>query len=440
MAIEKTVNFLSDTLRWLGFSSCELIYEEEKRGLTRFAGDRIHQTSDVERRWLTVRYFNDGKIGIARTTCFDQASIAQAAHWAETIAHTQPEGNGPVGLPPPSEGCSVQASDEATAHAQAFERAQLVRNLVDRKSDERILLSGAIVTRRETLAVVSSAGVRVFEERTRAETNIVAQHGGTTGRSYWCGWRLGDAPFPRMLEEAVLLAKNSVAPADPPEGKQTVVLDYLAAGQLVGFLGYLGFGAKAFLEQRSFLVGAMGESIASPLFTLVEDPTAVVPVAFDYHGMPRQRVILVDRGVACGLVTDWFTGRRIELGSSGHAPAPDSTEGPLPGNLVVACGDSSVERLCSLVENGIYVRDLHYVNVVEPITTTITGMTRHGVFRIRAGQMAEPVRNARFQVRILDVLKALVAIGHMARPAEGPCGIVSTPALASEHFIFEGAA
>lgn len=440
MAIEKTVNFLSETLRWLGFSSCELIYEEEKRGLTRFAGDRIHQTSDVERRWLTVRYFSDGKIGIGRTTCFDQASIAQAAQWAECMARAQPEGNGPLGLPPQSEGCSVQASDEATAHAQAFERAQIVRNLIDRKNDERVLLSGAVVTRRETLAVVSSAGVRVFEERTRAETNIVAQQGHATGRSYWCGWRLADAPLPRLLEEAVLLAKNDAAPADPPEGKQKVVLDYLAAGQLVGFLGYLGFGAKAFLEQRSFLVGAMGESVASPLFTLIEDPKAVVPVTFDYHGMPRRNVTLVERGVACGLVTDWLTGRKLELESSGHAPPPDSTEGPLPGNLVVSCGDSNMERLCSLVGDGIYVRDLHYVNVVEPISTTITGMTRHGAFRIRGGQIAEPLRDARFQVRILDVLKALVAIGDQPRPAEGPCGIVSTPALASEYFIFKGAA
>lgn len=440
MTIEKTVNFLSDTLRRLGYPECELIYEEVRRGVTRFAQDCIHQTSDVEQRWVTVRYYAQGRIGVGRTTCFDHASLAKAAKQAEAMALAQPEKEVKgAGLPPAFRGISTAGFDEATAHAQAFERAQLVRNLVDWKAPSTALLSGSLVTRHETFAVVSSEGVRVFEERTAAEINLVAQDGPTSGRSYWAGWRLSDAPLRRMLEEALYPTKMGAPQAASTSTKERVVLDYLAAAQLVGFLGYLGFGAKAYLEHRSFLNRALGQAIASNAFSLMENPQAILPRAFDYHGMPRRSVVLIDKGIACGLVTDWETARQLGQEDHGHAPEPESDDGPLPTNLVVTAGPDSLADLCAKVGEGIYIRDLHYVNIVEPLTTTITGMTRHGVFRIRGGELAEPVRDMRFQVSILEVLKALIGMGSEKQVGEGACGLVETPALASEHFLFTGA-
>ncbi len=440
MPLEKNVNFLTEALRALRVENCELLYEEERRGLTRFAQDRIHQSSETEGRWLTVRCVEEGRVGLSKTRCFDREALARAAKQAKELAQSLPTPEYPRSLPSAYAGSFQGANDEATAHIQPFERAQIVRNLLDGKGKSKAELSGALVTRRETMCVVSTAGVRVFEERTRVDVNLVATGSGGTGRGFWTGWRISDAPWRRLLDEALAGATSRQETRTELRGNQRVVLDYLAVGQMIGFLGYLGFGAKSFIEKRSFLVSQLGEMIASPQLTVLEDPLSVVPVAHDYEGMPRKRTVLIQEGVACGLVTDSFTATLMGRENTGHAAQPDSPEGPLPTNMVVREGQLSLEELLNLVDEGIYIRDLHYVNVVEPMSTTITGMTRHGTYLIRGGKLTQRLPDFRFQVKILDFLRALIGIGRERRPAEGPCGIVESPPLASECFRIVGAA
>ncbi|MGC8741395.1 MAG: TldD/PmbA family protein [Candidatus Sumerlaeaceae bacterium] len=440
MALEKTINFLSDTLSSLHMESCELLYEEERRGLTRFARDQIHQSAETEVRGLTVRCIEDGQVGLVRTTCFDRETLMRAAKQAVAMARQLSPATVPKTLPAGHCSNFQGAHDEQTARVQPFERAQLVRNMLDWKGKTRSQLSGSVMTSRQTMCVVSTRGMRVFEERTRVDVNLVAEGPNGTGRSYWAGWRMSDVPLRRLLDEALAEASTKSRRGKSVDGRCRVVLDYLAAGQLLGFLGYLGFGAKSFIEKCSFLVEELGKPVAASMLTVLEDPLAMVPVGHDFEGMPRKRVTLMHNGVATGFVTDSFTAMLLGRENTGHAPQPDSTEGPLPTHLVVGEGTMSLEELCAAVGEGIYVRDLHYVNVVEPISTTITGTTRHGTWLIRGGELVEPLPELRFQVRILDVLKGLLGIGKKGRPADGACGLVHTPPLASECFEIVGAA
>ncbi len=439
--MEKTLNFLSDVLHASHVEPCQLLYEEIRGGVTRFADDRIHQSAEIAVRSVTVQVSVDGKRGLFRTTRFDQDALSHAAQQAYVLAEAQGAPAHASSLAPPTCGTYLAGYDEATARAQPFERAQIIRNLLDARGARKATLSGAISTTRETFATVSTEGTRVFEERTRAEINLVARSSRWTGRAYWVGFKLREAPLRRLLEETLVTAvPASDGWAEVELGTTSVVLDSLAAGQMIGYLAYLGFGAKAYLERRSFLCDKLGQCIAPEFFTMIEDPVALVPRGYDYDGVARQRVVLVDRGVARGLVTDWQTAAMVESSNTGHAPHPDSLEGPLPGNVVVAPGEATLDELVQQVEDGVYVRDLHYVNVVEPVTATITGMTRHGTFRIRNGRLAEPLPELRFQVSILDVLGSLIALGKELRPAEGVGNLVEVPPMAARRFAFTGVA
>ena len=108
----------------------------------------------------------------------------------------------------------------------------------------------------------------------------------------------------------------SIEPGDYP-----VVLEEYAVVDLLDMLGYLGFSALAVQEERSFV--EIGKRIGSDLVTIVDDgyDPAGLPLWFDFEGVAKQRVPLVEAGVCRGLVYD---ARRR------HAPAsrPPATACP----------------------------------------------------------------------------------------------------------------
>jgi PmbA protein len=177
-----------------------------------------------------------------------------------------------------------------------------------------------------------------------------------------------------------------------------VVLAPEAVADILDFLGYVGFSAKAVAEGRSFMSEHRGERAMSELVTIVDD--AVVPTAmgatFDFEGQPKQRVTLVDNGVVGEPVTDSYWAAKLGVSNTGHAlPAPNSY-GPMPLNLEMAPGDASIDELVASVSHGVYVTRFHYVNVEDPVSVLLTGMTRDGTFEIVNGRLGRPLKCLRF--------------------------------------------
>src|SRR5207253_5699388 len=178
------------------------------------------------------------------------------------------------------------------------------------------------------------------------------------------------------------------------------------------------------------------------------DP-AGLPKAFDFEGVPKRRVDLVEAGVAHGVVWDRETAARAGDGhvSTGHSPAPLEREwGPLPTALSVAGGEAaSPEELAGLVGDGIYVTRLHYLSVVDPREGVITGMTRDGTLRIRDGRISEPLVNLRFTVSVPELLADVPGLTREPTLVNQsdfygdrfPFGVL-TPALATARFDVNG--
>src|SRR5204862_2152970 len=101
----------------------------------------------------------------------------------------------------------------------------------------------------------------------------------------------------------------------------------------------------------------------------------------------KQRVPLIENGVARGVVWDRRTAKRAggDARTTGHAPpATLQAYGPLAFAISMAGGDAaSVDDLVSAVGDGIYVTRVHYLGIVDPRGGVLTGMTRDGTFRIR---------------------------------------------------------
>jgi predicted Zn-dependent protease len=196
------------------------------------------------------------------------------------------------------------------------------------------------------------------------------------------------------------------------------VLEPYAFAELLWYFGYTSLSALALLEQRSYLSGRIGEQIFDPAFSLYDDGTAAgsFPKAFDFEGVPKQRVPIVEEGVVKDVVWDRRTAARAGRESTGHAlSAPAQAYGPQPFNLTVPAGDASIDELVAKVEDGIYVTRLHYLNIVDPREGLITGMTRDGTFRIENGQVTKPLVNLRFTTSFPDLAASVLGLGSEAR-------------------------
>jgi PmbA protein len=425
-----------------GADDAEALVIREAGGLTRFAASRIHQSTWREDVSVRLRLVVDGnRAGTATVHDTKPAAVAAAARRAAEVARTMPPDPGYPGMPGPAACPAAARFDEATAATAPATRAGLVAGVV-RRLPAGVTAAGACETRELEIAVANLRGLRALDATTAASFSILADAGSGTGWAEGAEPRLADLDVAALGERAARKAVDARDPRELAPGAYPVVLEPAAVATMVQFLGWLGFGAKAYDEERSFLVGRLGQRVCSPLVTIVDDALApdTIGVGFDFEGVPKRRVTLIDEGVAASLVYDFRAARQHDVEPTGHGlPAP-SAEGAYPMHLAMLPGGTPQAKLVAGMERGLLVTRFHYTNLVNLMETTITGMTRDGTFWVEDGRVRGAVRNLRFTQSILEALSAVRAVGAETELAsEDGYGAARAPALAIDRFNFSSA-
>jgi PmbA protein len=287
--------------------------------------------------------------------------------------------------------------------------------------------------------VANSRGIRSAQERTWAQLITVSMSpDGGTGYAETAAVDVTAIDAAKLGREAASKARATGSARSIEPGDYPVVLEEYAVVDLLDMLGYLGFSALAVQEERSFF--EPGKRIGSELVTVTDDgrDPAGLPMWFDYEGVAKQRVELVDGGVCRGVVYDAQTAARDGVGSTGHGlPAPNPY-GPFPLNMVMAPGTDSREDLIGGLDRGLLVTRFHYTNPVHPKLAIVTGMTRDGTFLVENGTMVGPVKNLRYTQSYLDALAGTVAVAKSRRTLRGFLGGVVVPAVRIEGWTFTG--
>lgn len=418
------------------------VLEAQDESLTRFANNEIHQNVTSRRHTLTLQAMVGRRSGIASTDRLDSSALRQVADRALAMARLSPEDGG---LPDPAPGCEIPALAgfvEATAASTPEARAAEVGAVTAAAAARGLNAAGALSATASALAVANTLGQFAYHPDSAARFTCTVRSSDSSG---WVDRHRRDV---RALEVSSLgavaidKAERSREPAELPPGRYTVVLEPAAVAELVAFLAWLGLGAQSEQDGRSFLSGRMGQRVTGPGITLVDD--AFDPRSFgrpfDHEGTPRRRVTLIEDGVARAVVHDRRTARVVRAESTGHATPPPAVEGPIPYDLVLAGGESSLERLIATTERGVLVTRLWYNRVVDARRTLITGMTRDGTFLIEDGRLARGLRNLRFNESVLEALGRAEGMSREAEPTVfdyvGNC--VVAPALRVRDFHFTG--
>jgi predicted Zn-dependent protease len=110
----------------------------------------------------------------------------------------------------------------------------------------------------------------------------------------------------------------------------------------------------------------------------------------------------------------------------------------MPMNLEMAAGDATLDELIGSVKRGVYVTRFHYVNVEDPVSVLLTGMTRDGTFEIENGRLGRPLKNLRFTQGAIEALASCKGVTRERRFVGIEEGSVLVPGLLLGSFAFTG--
>ena len=414
----------------------EVLVTEWDSALTRFANNGIHQNVAERDVSVRVRVLKDGKTGVASINQLSETAAADVLKRAVAIADLQPKGE-LVPMPGPAKSHPVEAWSDATAAATPEQRADFVEAICAKAGRAGLKAFGAFSTGAEQLAIANSLGVFHHHRSTEATINTVVMGEAGSGYADRSAIDVRELDKDDLASEVIDKAQRNqnAQPVEP--GDYEVVLEEYAVAEMLEFLSFIGFGALAAQEERSFM--RLGERITGENIDIWDDglDPSGAPMSFDFEGVPKQKVQLINHGVATGLVYDMQTAQRAGRQSTGHGlPAPN-TDGPFAVNLFMAPGSTPKPELTTDIKRGIWVTRFWYVRVVQPKASIITGMTREGTFLIENGKITRPVKDLRFTQSILEALNSTLAISQSTKlQISEYLGASRVPALRLKAFTF----
>jgi PmbA protein len=393
-------------LSFAGAGENEVLVLDRDTSLTRFTHNAIHQNVAERGTTVRVRAVRDGRTGVASGNALDDIALRELTERAAEIASLAPSDPDFPGLPAP--GVTADAPTEsfvaATAAATPAQRAGLAAAIFAAAEQDGLWAAGYVATARGGVTVANSRGILASFDGTDCGLNV--KQNGPDASGFAERYTTDVETIGAAGAGAIAAAKavGARAPIAVLPGPWTVILEPAAFGELVAYLAD-HFSARAFDEGSSFVSASLGAKYTGANVSIDDDfAHPLAPnMPFDFEGVPKQRVRLMEGGIATGLVTDSYWAAKLRRPNTGHA-LPNA-EGPAPLNIVVSPGEKSAAELIAETERGLLVTRLWYVRPVDQRLTIVTGMTRDGTFLIENGRITTGVRNMRFNQSILGALE-----------------------------------
>jgi PmbA protein len=386
--------------------------------LTRFANNTIHQNVAEHTLAISVRAVIDGRTARATTNKTDEESLRRTMEAAITLARNQPKNPDLLPLIGKQKYQKVSRFFSSTANTTPEDRAKAVTRVCKMAAKAKQTAAGIFSSGESRSVLANSRGLVARYEQTRAEFSVTILEPTSSG------WAKANSPDIRKIdpeelaESAARTAATSREPREVPAGRYTTILSPSAVLDLVGFVFY-DFAGTSVFDKRSCLTGRIGKKVFGDNITIWDDayhPLQSGP-AHDGEGVPRQKVLLVDRGVPKNLVYSRATAKKMKAKPTGHGFSLPNEYGEAPMNLVFSGGDKSTGEMIRTTERGILVTRLWYIREVDPYEKILTGMTRDGTFLIENGKIAGGVRNFRFNESVVEMLSKVEMMGPAVRSA-----------------------
>ena len=266
-------------------------------------------------------------------------------------------------------------------------------------------------------AVCSTAGIRSWSRGTYCYLSASAL--ATQGEETQVGAAADTGRVPEALDlervgaDAAARATRLLGATKPKSKRLSIVLEPRLSAALLGVLGGTLTG-QAVQRGRSPFADRMGDTIASPMLSIVDDPTderSIGAGLFDGEGLACRRNVLIENGVLAGFLHDASTASRAGTASTASAVRGyRSTPSAGVQAIAVRPGAGDIEGLVSHIPNGLLVTSLAGLHSgVNPVSGDFA-VGADGI-RIRGGELAEPVREITLASTLQRMLLDIEAVG-----------------------------
>jgi TldD protein len=419
-----------------GGDFAELFAEDRRGTAARLDDGRVEDLASGRERGAGIRVVVGETTGFAHTSDLSEAGLRSAAEAAAAAARSGGGGVRTVALslvtaPPPND---VDVLPESVAKAKKVELLQRADAAARATGGAVRQVSAVYGDNRRRILVANSEGALATDDqvKTRFAVSCVASGdtGLQTGRES-VGATIGFELFDRIVVEDLArsaatraLTKLSARPA--PSGSLPVVIKQGSGGVLFHEACGHGLEADHIAKDVSVFRGKVGQMVASPLVTLVDDGTMGPEwgaLAIDDEGHPAGRNVLIQDGVLTDYMWDWLRARKEGRASSGNGRRESYQHLPMVRmtNTYVLAGAEDPEEIVRQTPHGVYVAQLGGGQVNTATGDFVFGMTE--AYLIENGRITEPLRDANLIGNGPDVLRNIDVVGNdFAMGSPGTCG------------------
>lgn len=175
-------------------------------------------------------------------------------------------------------------------------------------------------------------------------------------------------------------------------------------------------------KRQSYLADKLGEQIASPLVTIIDDgtiPRAVGSAPLDGEGLPTSRKLVIDRGALRRYFYETYTANKVGTEPTGNAQRGYSST-PYIGswNFYMENGTDSPDEIIATVQEGLYVTRMMGFGL-----NMATGDLSRGAMGlwIENGKLSYPVEQATIAGNMLDILRGIEMVGNDLKLISSTC-------------------
>lgn len=413
------------------------VFVEDKRSSSALLDDgRVEELTSGRDRGAGIRVVVGDSTGFAHTSDLSEAGLIAAAQAAAAASRGAGEGTRVVELDrvaaPSPNVVAIMPGDVA--------KARKVELLL--AADQSARAAGGAITQvsaryadaRRRILVANSDGVLAGDDQVKTMFSVSCVASGDTGMQTGresVGHTVGFELFDRydvadLAGRAAQRALTKLAARPAPSGEMTVVIGPGGGG--VMFHEACGHGLEADLVGKgaSVFAGRVGEQVASPLVTLVDDATMGGEwgcFAIDDEGRVAQRNVLIQDGVLVDYMWDGLRARKEGRRSSGNGRRQSYQHLPMVRmtNTYLVGGEFNPDDIVADTASGVYIAHLGGGQVNTATGDFVFGMTE--AYLIEDGKITEPLREGNLIGNGPAVLSNIDAVGNdFAMGAPGTCG------------------
>ncbi len=265
-------------------------------------------------------------------------------------------------------------------------------------------------------AFATTSGISAYgrENGCYVSVGTLADDGDETQTGF--GFSVGRSPaefdLPRAAREAADRATRLLGATKPQSKRTTVVLDPYVTAQFLRVLSG-SFSGENVQKGRSFFAERMGEAVANPIITLIDDPTnplAYSATELDGEGLAARRNVLIENGVLKTFLHSSYSARRGNTKSTGNAVRSGGTPGVSCLAMQLNPGTATQDELIANVDDGVLIQMVQGLHSgVNPISGDFS--TGASGLAIANGKVGAPVREFTIASTLQKMLLDVVAIG-----------------------------